>query len=69
VRVFEHLALLAPVIVIAVGALAALVMIWSRVGWESLRRREHPWRVLALSLGVIALIAVLSALGVRLPRE
>jgi len=69
VRVFEHLALLAPVIVIAVGALAALVMIWSRVGWESLRRREHPWRVLALSLAVIALIAVLSALGVRLPRE
>jgi hypothetical protein len=69
VRVFEHLALLAPVIVIAVGALAALVLIWSRVGWESLRRREHPWRVLALSLGVIALIAVLSALGVRLPRE
>jgi hypothetical protein len=69
VRVFEHLALLAPVIVIAVCALAALVLIWSRVGWESLRRREHPWRVLALSLGVIALIAVLSALGVRLPRE
>ena len=68
-RVFEHLALLAPVIVIAVGALAALVMIWSRVGWESLRHREHPWRVLALGLGVIALIAVLSALGVRLPRE
>jgi hypothetical protein len=69
VRVFEHLALLAPVIVIAVGALAALVVIWSRVGWESLRRREHPWRVLALGLGVIALIAVLSALGLRLPRE
>jgi hypothetical protein len=69
VRAWEHLALLAPAIVIALGALAALVLIWSRVGWESLRRREHPWRVLALSLGVIALIFVLSALGVRLPRE
>lgn len=68
-RLFEHLALLAPVIVIAVGALIALVLIWSRVGWESLQRREHPWRVLALSLGFIALIFVLSALGVRLPRE
>jgi hypothetical protein len=56
-------------IVIALGALAGLVLIWSRVGWESLRRREHPWRVLALSLGVVALIFVLSALGVRLPRE
>ena len=68
-RVFEHLALLAPVIVICLGALAGLVLIWSRVGWESLQRREHPWRVLALGLGVIALIAVLSALGLRLPRE
>jgi hypothetical protein len=69
VRLFEHLALLAPVIVIAVGALIALVVIWSRVGWESLQRRDHPWRVLALGLGFIALIFVLSALGVRLPRE
>ena len=68
-RVFEHLALLAPVIVIALGALVALVVIWSREGWESLQRYEHPWRVLALGLGVIALIAVLSALGLRLPRE
>jgi hypothetical protein len=69
VRLFEHLALLAPVIVIAVGAVIALVVIWSRVGWESLQRRDHPWRVLALGLGVIAVIAVLSALGLRLPRE
>jgi hypothetical protein len=69
VRVFEHLALLAPVIVLAVGALAGLVVIWTRVGWESLRRHDHPWRVLALGLGFIALIAALSALGLKLPRE
>jgi uncharacterized integral membrane protein len=69
VRVFEHLAFLAPVIVIALGALAGLVMLWSRVGWEALRRHDHPWRVLALGAGFIALIAVLSALGLKLPRE
>jgi uncharacterized integral membrane protein len=69
VRVFQHLALLAPVIVLCVGAVAGLVMIWSRVGWESLQRRDHPWRVLALGLGFVALIFVLSALGLRLPRE
>ena len=68
-RAWEHLALLAPAIVIALGALAGLILIWSRVGWESLQRREHPWRVLALSLWFIALIFVLSALGLRLPRE
>jgi di/tricarboxylate transporter len=69
VRLFEHLALLAPVIVLALGAVAALLVIWSRVGWESLRRHEHPWRVLALFIGFITLIAVLSALGIKLPRE
>ena len=68
-RAWEHLALLAPAIVIALGAIVGLVLIWSRVGWESLQRREHPWRVLALSLGFVALIFVLSALGLRLPRE
>jgi len=69
VRLFEHLALLAPVIVVAAGALAGLVVLWSRVGWESLRRHDHPWRVLALGIGFIALIAALSALGLKLPRE
>lgn len=68
-RLAQHLALLAPVIVVAVGALAGLAVLWSRVGWESLRRYEHPWRVLALGVGVLALIAVLSALGLKLPRE
>ena len=68
-RVFEHLAFLAPVIVIGVAAVAGLVIVWSRVGWEALQRYEHPWRVLALALGVIALIATLSALGLKLPRE
>jgi hypothetical protein len=69
VRAFEHLALLAPVIVIALGAVAGLVVVWSRVGWESLQRHEHPWRVVALAVGLLALIGVLSALGLRLPRE
>ena len=68
-RVFEHLALLAPVIVFAVGALAGLAVIWTRVGWESLQRHDHPWRVVALAVGLIALIGVLSALGLKLPRE
>jgi uncharacterized integral membrane protein len=69
VRLFEHLALLAPVIVVAVGAVAALVVVWSRVGWESLQRHELPWRVVALAVGLLALIGLLSALGLKLPRE
>lgn len=68
-RSLEHLAFLAPALVIAVGAVAGLAVIWTRVGWESLQRHDHPWRVVALAVGLIALIGVLSALGLKLPRE
>ena len=38
----EQAALLAPVIVVAVGAAAGLVVLWSRVALETLRRRRPP---------------------------
>jgi hypothetical protein len=66
---FDRAAVLAPLFVAVAGAAAALFVLWARVGWESLRRREHPWRIVALALGVFALLVVLSTLGVKLPRE
>jgi len=39
---FQRAALLAPVLVIGVGALAGLVVFWGRIGWDSLRRSRHP---------------------------
>ena len=66
---FDRAAVLAPLFVAVAGAAAALFVLWARVGWESLRRREHPWRVVALAIGVLALLVVLSTLGVKLPRE
>jgi hypothetical protein len=36
---FEKAALLAPVIVVAVGALAFLVVLWTKIVWESVRGR------------------------------
>jgi hypothetical protein len=65
----DRAAVLAPVLVAVAGAIAALAVLWARVGWESLRRREHPWRIVAIALAVIVLLGVLSALGLRLPRE
>jgi hypothetical protein len=65
----ERAAVLAPVLVVVAGAAAGLVVLWSRVGWEALRRRRHPWRILALAAGVLALLVALSVLGVRLPQE
>jgi O-antigen/teichoic acid export membrane protein len=65
----DRAAVLAPVLVAIAGAIGALFVLWARVGWESLRRREHPWRIVALALAVFALLVVLSTLGVKLPRE
>jgi hypothetical protein len=62
-------AALAPVIVLAVGAAAGVAVVWAKVGWESLRRRRRPWLTLGIALGAVALILVLSLLGLQLPRE
>ena len=65
----ERAAVLAPVIVVAFGAAAAVVVLWAKVGWEALKRHPRPWLVAAVAAGVVGLIAVLSLLGVNLPRE
>jgi hypothetical protein len=55
----ERAAVLAPV----------LVVVFAKVGWESLQRRRRPWLVVGVSLAAIVLLVVLSRLGVELPRE
>jgi hypothetical protein len=65
----ERAAILAPVLVVVAGAVAGLVVLWTKVGWESLRRREHPWRVIALAVAALAVLVALSLLGIKLPRE
>ena len=65
----ERAAILAPVLVVVAGAVAGLVVLWTKVGWESLRRREHPWRVVALAVAALAVLVALSLLGIKLPRE
>ena len=65
----ERAAVLAPVIVLAFGAAAAVVVIWAKVAWEALQRRRRPWLVVGIAAAVIVLIAALSLLGLELPRE
>ena len=65
----DRAAVLAPVLVVTFGAAAGLVVLWVKVGWESLRRRRRPWLVASLAAAAIVLIAVLSLLGLELPRE
>jgi hypothetical protein len=66
---FERAALLAPVLVIGLAAVAGLVVFWSRVGWDSLRQSRHPRLVLAAAVGFLLLLVGLTLLGVQLPRE
>ncbi|MGH2934453.1 MAG: hypothetical protein ACRDL2_08065 [Gaiellaceae bacterium] len=63
------IAILAPVVVVAVGALVGLLMLWGKVAAQQLRESRRPRLVLALWVLGIALLVVLSYLGVKLPRE
>ena len=62
-------ALLAPVIVVAFGAAAGIVVLWAKVARESLGRSRRPWLIGGIALAAFAVIVALSLLGVNLPRE
>jgi hypothetical protein len=66
---FEKAAFLAPVIVVSAAAIVGLVLLWTRVAWESLRQAKHPRRIVVLSVAALALLVGLSLLGLKLPRE
>jgi hypothetical protein len=66
---FQRAALLAPVLVVGLGAVAGLAVFWGRIGWDSLRRSRHPRLIAAGAVALVALLAVLTLLGVDLPHE
>jgi hypothetical protein len=66
---FQRAILLAPVLVVGLAAVAGLLVFWSRVGWESLRRARHPRLLVAGAVGFLLLLVGLTLLGVNLPRE
>jgi preprotein translocase subunit Sec61beta len=66
---FQRAILLAPVLVIGLGVAAGLLVFWGRVGWESLRQSRHPRLVVGLSVAFVAILVVLTFLGVKLPHE
>ena len=65
----EKAVYLAPVIVIGGAAAVGLVILWGKVAIQSLRESRRPRLVLALWLLGLALLVLLTALGVNLPRE
>jgi uncharacterized membrane protein YidH (DUF202 family) len=65
----EHVTVLAPLIVVVGGLVAGLVVLWSRVAWESLRRQRRPWLIVSVGVAAVGVIVALTLLGVELPRE
>jgi hypothetical protein len=56
----ERAAVLAPVIVATAGATAFVLVLWTKIAVESLRRQRHPLRIVAAGLAALALLVFLS---------
>jgi hypothetical protein len=64
----EKAAVLAPVIVVGAAAVVGLFLLWGKIAAQALRESPHPKRVLALWIGGLALLVLLTFLGVKLPK-
>jgi hypothetical protein len=65
----EKAAYLAPVLVVGAAAVLGLVLLWAKVALDSLRESRRPRLVVGLWLAGFGLLALLTVLGVELPRE
>jgi hypothetical protein len=65
----ERVLLLAPALVLGTGLVLGVLILLGRAAAESLRSLERPRLFLALAAAGIALLAILSLIGVELPRE
>ena len=65
----EKAVYLAPVIVVGAAALVGLLILWGKVAAQSLRESKRPRLVLGLWAAGLALLVLLTVLGVQLPRE
>jgi hypothetical protein len=66
---FEKAVYLAPIIVAAAGASVGLLVFWGRVVYVQVRDSPNRRLLVWLGAGFLVLVAVLTALGVELPRE
>jgi hypothetical protein len=65
----ERALLLAPALLFGLGLCAAVFVLLGRAAAESIRSARRPRLVLGLIVGLVALITLLTILGVELPRE
>jgi hypothetical protein len=66
---WEHLAVLAPAIVIGAGLVAAVFILLGKALAQSIRESGHPRVIVGGFVALAGVIALLTYLGVELPRE
>lgn len=66
---FERYVILAPAIVIGGGLVLGVLILMSRAFADSIREFGHPRLLLAGAVGLVAVVVVLTWLGVELPKE
>ena len=66
---FEKAVYLAPIIVAFFGCALGILVFWGRVAYVQVRESRNPRLIVALAVGLLTLIAVLTMLGIKLPRE
>ncbi|HEX5449445.1 MAG TPA: hypothetical protein VFW85_05255 [Gaiellaceae bacterium] len=66
---FERYVILAPAIVIGGGLVLGVLILMGRAFADSIREFGHPRLLLAGAVGLVAVVVVLTWLGVELPKE
>ncbi len=65
----EKAVFLAPIIVAFFGVAAGILVFWGRVAYVQVRRSRHPRLIVAVAVAGLLLVALLTLLGVEIPRE
>ena len=65
----ERILLLAPALVLGTGLVLGVFILLGRAAAESIRSLRRPRLVLALAAAGIGVLAVLTVVGIELPRE
>ena len=60
---------LAPVIVAVYGVALGIIVFWARIAYLQLKGSRHPRLILGIAAGLVGLVALLTVLGIELPRE
>jgi hypothetical protein len=66
---WERVIVMAPLIVVAVGVVAAVFILLGRGLAETVRESGHPRLIVGGLAALVGLIVLLTYLGVELPRE